>query len=751
MWNKKSTAVVLAGLLIFALFVSGGCLGGSDNSSNNFDKVTLIEAVTDEDRATFKDENIELLAYKKGQIKKTRSVLVSEVESLTDEQKAELKEMFAEKGAAVVSILDPKNIDIITALKAELLGKHKNNAIVKEESLLLDKDGKKLEHARVRVYSIMKDDEGQTHSYGGIVYDTDATFDALHRNDNIRQEDIDDGKVWVKCNRETGAYNVLSYKRIPVESKTGEKPLYYNVEEIVLGQVAEGDITVGSDNIKVKFQGDNKDCLSFEKEHALYEVLRKGIELSDKEETRVEKIADDGEKTAETDKPTKEERIAKAKYNSLKNYIKWTREKKQTKEQALVQAGCIKPRTRFEKFMAWAKDILASNGIAFAEDEKVNLFDVAQSYSGTVSSFYENLPGFNMCVNTYIVGMHQFVGSTDDEGNDIYYVTEKCIFTNALESYYNNHWYEHGSYYSHIAEANNDSAKFYPNGAECDEGYVGGYTVETKLNGNCKVVGHWSQPDTYNNVTSKSVSHGWNIGGSGDVGVEAGKDTTLSVGLALSGGYECSESEEYQTLDVDATEYDYTPTKLGKITIKHTVNKIPERGSPWRTLTYPADLAKSTYNPMQTFVWQMATNDRSKYADAGFNIDVDASVCGAYSHNSGSRNPEYYTMTANLSGDILIPMPPRFCLDKDIVNFDDGEKKTDHIVIYSQGKWEIVDKDSVPSWIVLTGENKEQLTIEVKPNKTGKTREAYVTVRRVGGTESFDERVIYITQSMYSK
>ena len=752
MFNKKTTALIAAGLLIFAMLASGGCLGDSDSSSTKFGKMTLLgkTAVSDADTETLKAENVALETYSKEKLAQSRAAIVSQMSELTDEQKADLKEMFTEQKAAIVSIYEPQSSAEVTEFKEMLFGdSDKNRAIINEDALMPDVDDDEAEHANLRMYSVMKDAKGNVHSFAVVRNDLNTTLPAFRRDDSICKSCVNEDKKTVRYNDKLGCYELVSYEIVAAtkDEKTGEiiEPEYVKEKSIELLKNAGTDIEVTASDSKLTatLGGTEYDCVCVETKNMAYLLTAQEGSSHTHELYTVELKAD--EDTPKTGKLTDEEKTALSKKTAIKLFVKWMRS---DRIKALQLAAQPKPQTLFEKFVAFAKGLFMHEGIAFADDEKVNLFEVAKAYTGQVCKVFDNLPGFSTCVNTYVYAVHEFKDTDNvDGGNDLYYITQYCTFTNDLEkTYYKDHWYEHSDYYSHIAECNGASARYWPNGAECDEGYVSKYVVSVQLDNNSPyfVTCHDAQPQTTNRVTQMSVSHGWNIGG----GFEGGTESDApKIAVSLSGGYESSESETYETSDVENRLYEKSSTN-GNIREEYIVTRCPERDSTWTKLTYPCEIATSTYSPVQKFIWQMPTAKRSEYKS--YSITAKADISGAYSKYSGSQNPQYYTMTASVKGDIYFVYPPRFCLNKDTINFDESTARTDYITVYSQGAWQW-NESECPDWLEVTwSSTNKQLTIVADPNTSGKTRTFVMQLQRTGGTEDFDSRTITITQSKNS-
>ncbi|MDO4988568.1 MAG: BACON domain-containing protein [Synergistes sp.] len=722
MSNNKAIAVLVSVMLMTALLFSGGCNGsGNDNSSNI--AVTIGEIDSD-DIALFGETNVELVPYTSESILKHRSVILCGMESLTDEQTTEIGEMFKQDGDATISLYEPTSQDV-KGLK-RMIGA--DLAIISEDSLIKDEDTK------LRFYSVCRDERGNIHSYAEIQHGVNSKYQ-LVRNDQIRSEDVEAGYVWVKYDKTNSAdvpYDVVSYELTFVSSDI-EDDYCAIAKEILIGSIGEDAISINTDSPDITVQVGSTDykALSVEKKDTAYFLARRGTELPDDANTTVvvTEIPVTDEEKRDAGELTDNEKEVQANKTDVENFAKWL---------------CT------DKSSNYINDTKTKvSHVNGADSQSPELFEVARQSIGTVGSTFLNLPGLSVSVTTSIVGAHHFEDTNNTNGGyDYYYVKQTCVMTNNITD--KRHWYQSGTYNPvKLLKAFGKNEWYWIGGAHCDEFYISDYNIKAELPDHFKqdeVNCIKAQPEAYNKSTSTTVSHGWDIGGSVNAGVEAGeKGMAAKAGLALNFGYHSNKSKTYTTSDIECKLFN----EHRKITWQYFTTKKPHRGSPWWKLTYPADLAVSTYQPAQYYIWRIPTSARSRYKDMTNTLSV--TVEGAYSRNSGSRRERHASGTVSTSGAIALPKPPLFCLDKSTINFDEKTAKTAYVTIYSQGYWNW-DTATVPNWLTVKyTESNSQFTIEADENDTGRMRTAEIKLQRGDGSQPWDKRIITVTQSKYSK
>lgn len=726
MFGKKATALIISVLLSATIFISGGC-GGSSSSASK--KLAVVGTIKPTDSATLSENNVELVSGDKEHIFASRNVLIADFGTETSAKKSEVKEMFDIDGEATVSLYEPTSADI-TELKA-LLGVEETS-VLNEDTLIEDE-----ETSGIVTFSILRYADGSIQSYAEINHEENSKYQ-LVRDDSIRKEDVDAGKVWVRYNNASSADVVLCdvIKYVLGDKIEDTEDSYYIAEEQVIGTVAVDAVVIDEEakTITVPLNGVNYDCLNFKAPDCTYTVARPGIELPDDAEKELDETPVPARGPAdelETELTSRETNIT--------SFAGWLCS---GKTQTLsANAGA---ETLLAKAAVWVKETFTGTACADSQ-EPAELFDVAWKAIGKVGRTFDNLPGLNISVTTTIASTHHFdedsTGKTG--GNDYYYVKQSCVVNNGME---HRHWYQSGKYKPiKLKKAFGQNDWFWVGGAECDEFYLSKYRVEAELVSDLRypaVNCIKANPQAYNRETTKTASHGWNVGVSGHGGTA---HDALDAGLALSFGYESKKSESYSTYDVEC--------KLNNghnvVSWEYPVTRLPERAKRWTRLTHPADLAISTYQPAQCYIWQIPTSERSKYTKLRNTISTQ--VSGAYSRNSGSLRERHVDYTVSASGDITLPKPPLFCLDKQTVNFDEKTAKTAYVTVYSQGNW-AYDSSTVPDWLELTRTDENyQLTVVAQPNTTGKTRTAVIKLKREDGSEKWDNRTITVTQSPYSK
>jgi len=646
---------------------------------------------------------------------------LSNVANGENNRSLEIKKMFKEPGAAAISLYEPTAEDVM-ALK-ELLGV--DNSASDSADDLKSNDGDNDE--QLRVYSISKDNLGNIYTYEGVQQGLDSKYQVV-RNDSIRKEDVDAGFVWVqfnKLNNPDTPYDVFTYELEEVQDADGN---YFKItKKDVIAKVGESAIIINENEPAMTVAcGDNTyNALFVQKEKFSYTMARSGIELPDDMETVIEvtdiPVTDEEKKAA--GELTDTEKVAQTRKIDIAGFSKWLLDDRSNTQFSYVTAQ-------------------ESN-----DSQVPDLFDVAWKKIGTVGTSYAKLPGLNISTTTTIASAHHFEGNTADGGNDFYYVKQNCVMNNGISTSDKRHWYQSWSYdpVKLIKVFENRDEWYWVGGAECDEFFLSHYDITSELEGslsypnvNCIK----AKPEAYNKVTTTTVTHEHSVGAEGHAGTSGGE---ADIGLSLNYGYKSTKSESYQTYDIENT----LNNSHNRISWNYHSTKIPHRDSPLWTLSYPAALTTSTFQPVQYYIWQIPTSQRSAYNNMKNTVSV--TVEGAYSRNSGSRQERHNTGIVSASGSIELPKPPLFCLSKSTINFDEKTAKTDYVVVYSQGSWDW-DKSTVPNWLSLAyTPNNSQLTVVAQPNDTGAIRTATINVQRGDGSQPWDKRTITVTQSPYSK
>lgn len=457
-------------------------------------------------------------------------------------------------------------------------------------------------------------------------------------------------------------------------------------------------------------------------------------------------IVEDAEELGET--MTSADKVIENKKLNAKLFAEFIKLKRNTDSSAYVQA---EPVTPMQKLAAWVKGLTAPDA-ACADGSVQELADFAQTYQGKIHSTFTNLPGLYIKVNVFLTSVHHFenTGSTTG-GKDVYIITQECNFNGAMTGdAAHRHWLENGSYTSAVAKANKEKKKYYPNGAQCDEFYISEYQLESSISGvdDDNITASHVSPQNQVGQKEVSVSSGWSIGAGVEAGVTHKKnETETNVGVSLNYGYTYGKTTSYTTNDID-TILDHTDTNLHWL---YRVNEYPKRKSSsegLRNLTDPADLTIKSYEPWQQFVWIIDTSKRGSYSS--YHVKARVNVQGCYSRHSGSRNPQYYTIT-NLpaEGNITLVKPPLFTLDKDDVEFTSESGVDDKIEVNSQGPWTFVQDEASKSWLTVykPSSNKTLRMSTQEANATGAYREAKITLKRTNGSTVLDTRTVYVTQS----
>jgi len=748
MFRKKSVAVILCGLLMLALLASGGCLGDSGTSDTAKDKTLLATGeISKEDMETFKEKGVTVENYSKEGLYKSRRVLIPKLADLSEEQATDIKAMFDEDGNASVTLYEP---DAEKIKKLKKLLDVENFAGLQEEGLTKDKDGNEDPDTQIVVYSVGKDSRGNILTHAQLKHGFHSRYHVLQRDDSIRKEDVDAGKVWVKYNSSNDIatpYDVIRYE-LSEEIPDTEGNYYEITKENVIGTVGADAVNIDDENKKITVTLNNQeyDCLYFNKGTKMYEVLRQGIELPEDEPTVIEITKEP--LTAEE----KKEQDAEARKSNIGNFTDWMFADKGDLKDKFADSGYMKPKTMTEKIVAWAKSTFGGKGVACAGDEKPELFDVATITESSIGETYSNLKGLMLCGTITTASAHHFSGDKEDGGDDYYFVKQNWAFNNGMKKIHKDGGYK---YKGQVAAAFGESRTMATWNGDVDEFYLSRYEIHSSTENGITwpdVVSSNVAPEPYNKQTTTTVSHGWNVGANVQAGSGKMADKkTKNLGLSFSGGYQSSKSSSYQTYDIEVVSLN---NAQNKIDWKYETKRLPEKKNT-NDLSYPAELATSTYQPGQCFIWKIPTNKRGKYSSWLLETKVDVGVAGSYRKMSNFGKIErqnYNVHTAQYC--LKTQKPALFCIDKETVNFNESPIIAQYVYVYSQGDWEW-DKKTVPDWleVVYTPSN-GQLSLCPKPNHTGETRTAVIKLSRVVGssTEEWEnERTITVTQSPYSK
>ncbi|MDO5116215.1 MAG: BACON domain-containing carbohydrate-binding protein [Synergistaceae bacterium] len=710
--KKKNICLYLlmTALFVLAAFASGGCNGGGGGEDKTV-AVGYIGEISSADMAVMQEAGIQFSAFDSTKAEDYDSVIIADMARLGDAevQDALVRLYNDDDGSANnIVLLDPSD-EAISSLSATLSEDFMITRNVDPDEYAASPEKEVDDLTTVSAYGIKHERDGDVTTLMQIRHKIGFPF-------KVTSDDVDygdpDGSVTAEISGDM--FEIYSAD----SSHTN------------LGSVWPQDINIGDTSIEVSLNGQSRNCVS--------------VTSGDKGELRysVQTDPDSGiRRVLEYDVPSTEE---------AKKAAGWMTDAEKAAANDALDA---------EELRDW----LLSQGEDKTEeasgDKEVNILNYAKNYCGSSNEKWDEVPGVSLTVNSYIVSAHHFSDTTNlYGGNDVYIITQKCILNG--KSTERKHSYEHGYYTSRVREIVQHWRNYtYPvNGAEVDEFFMWSYFVRSWLPiGEMKSLTlHDIQPQAVNRVTRHSFTHGWHIGGEIKASTEVsssgeGKDTT---GVAINAGYNTSNTESYDTQD-----FETKLEQLGDINRfqwVYSATRVPERGSPWTTLTHPVELSISTYSPVHTWVWQIQTSARGSY-NSRFLLDPIVEVGGVYSRNSGSQSADAIKVGPEKDGkklyrytNISLPKPPLFALNKDnaIINKNGNDVQ---IVIFSQGDWEW-ETNGLPAWLRLSkshsdNNNSWTLLLSADANDSGEIRQANITVYRKNGNGKLDKRTITITQS----
>ena len=378
--------------------------------------------------------------------------------------------------------------------------------------------------------------------------------------------------------------------------------------------------------------------------------------------------------------------------------------------------------------------------------------------------------GKSLVVNFYVISCHSFDGTNNDKGGqDLYFFKEEGILDGSAN--YRSFWA--GTYFkSELDSYYNDRHTKKPRKhavlqGEVRDCYIKYYCLYNEyLNAPTSLICHEATPVATNNTSTTTTTCGWNIGGSANIGVKfgGGKNTGGTASLGISGGYNTSTAFTFSTEDVTASLTTAGPIINGakqQRELKWTYefkSASGQGGSHKQSLYDPALLSHTVFNPINTWIWQIDTKDRT--ADDTLKVTIQPVGESVFIRNSGSASTGKINSYPDYSiGYMALPHPPLVATTAPVnVSFDkNGGSKT--FDVFVQGEAEIDDYSLAKAAGVAKfasaslGGNFDDghytLTVQADPNHTGKDRAMGVTIyrRKNDGTlDKNDKTIFYIKQ-----
>jgi hypothetical protein len=332
----------------------------------------------------------------------------------------------------------------------------------------------------------------------------------------------------------------------------------------------------------------------------------------------------------------------------------------------------------------------------------------------------------------YMVSCHKFVGTDSDGGEDWFFIQQNAIL-NGGEGY--------DKHKAHTRIKVNGESWYVGEGDVCLN-YIDYYKMQNYLSTNdqnqvdADLV--YVAPQSINNVTTCTVSEDVSV--SGTAGFEGGTNELKgTASFSCKAGFSNSYSFQIQDCTCKGTSLSKDNASAEWVYSFKRASQNRAAGK-WQHLYEPADLARSTFSPVNTWVWKFDTKNRKTYKSFTSNFQIG--IMNTISRYSGSQSPKDISGgNANNSVEITLNMPPLLCVNTGNLIFD-NEGGTRELEIASQGSWSLEFKDQ-PGWIranTTEGSGKDTtIYISVDPNTAAKERLATLQIYRMNGNTRIDD------------
>lgn len=380
-------------------------------------------------------------------------------------------------------------------------------------------------------------------------------------------------------------------------------------------------------------------------------------------------------------------------------------------------------------------------------DTQQKLLDVAKIYTATYSNAQWEK---SLLVNMYVVSCHEYDGTNSENGGrDLYLFKEAGALDGS--NHYRSFWAGH-QFHCYIK----DNESFVVNQGEVRDAYIKHYLLYNSfLNPPSSLVKHGASPTATNNANSTTTTSGFSLSASGSIGVK-GKDPEASFGVGA--GYSSTVAYSFSTNDVDV-ELTSNGGKQSELIWNYIFKSARWQGSSHsQSLFDPATLSHSMFEPVNTWVWQVDTKDRTDGDTLKVSIQPVAETTAIKC--SGSVPPRVITRWPTPTDNYMaLPHPPLIsCSAPYRVKFDKtgGSRTFD---VFVQGTAEIDDASAARKAGIVKfasadidgnfNDGHYSLTVEAAPNNTGRTRTMSASIYRRKGDGSHDANdtvLFYIDQ-----
>jgi hypothetical protein len=392
---------------------------------------------------------------------------------------------------------------------------------------------------------------------------------------------------------------------------------------------------------------------------------------------------------------------------------------------------------------ARTKQVLKSNAckaLKLSSDSEDDLSRIAKQHLITKSF---TLLGKPCSLTYYMVSCHQFVGTDSDGGEDWFFIQQHGILNGGPG--YDKHW-------AHTRIKVNGESWYVGEGDVCLN-YIDYYKMQNYFSGKDRQVDVDLvdvAPQSTNNLTTCTVSE--DISVNGTAGFEGGTNemkgtASFSCKAGFSNSYsfqiqDCECKGESLIINNASAEWAYSFKRASQ----------NRNAGQWQHLYEPANLARSTFSPINSWVWRFDTKNRETYK--AFTSNFQLGIMNTISRYSGSQSPKDIPGNDPHNSNsfaITLNMPPLLGVDAGNLIFD-NDSGTKDLEIASQGSWALEFKDK-PSWVranTKTGSGEcTRIYISVESNTATTERQATLQIyRTIGNTRSDDELVeVNILQS----